>query len=275
LTRTKGDIDWIYDNLFIECKEPLNEVYKSESHTIAMTQDNIAVITIDTMMNDKLPQEFFANFPLLEKARGYIIDIRNNYGGNSTNSDAVATAFIEGKFTNQRALHPIHIGVYKAWHEWQDFGDKTYEQITAERGVSDWLDKTYKIPKHCYYEESVSTSGEYGAPGVLKAPLVVLSSAFTASAAEDFLVELDCAKRAVIVGAASFGSTGQPLSVKLESGGSFRICTRHNTYPDGREFLNCGVQPHIPCELTLDDYINGSDSVMDKGLSVVRDAGDT
>jgi C-terminal processing protease CtpA/Prc len=271
LIRTKGDIDWVYNDIMPECSEPLNEVYKSDSHRIAMTGDNIAVITIDTMMNEKLPEEFFANFPLLEKASGYIIDIRNNGGGNSEYADAVATSFIEGTFTNQRALHPIHIGVYKAWGEFENFGDKTYEQIVEERGEFDWLEKTYKIPKHCYYEENVSTSGMYGSPGVLKAPLIVLTSALTASAAEDFLVELDYAKRAVIVGTASFGSTGQPLNINLESGGSFKICTRHNTYPDGREFLNCGVQPHVPFEMSLGDYMNGRDSLMEKGLSVVRD----
>lgn len=269
LKRTKGDTNWVYGKLSTDCME-LREVYKSDSHRIALTEDNIAVITIDTMMNNKLPEEFFANFSLLEKTQGYIIDIRNNGGGNSTYSDAVATVFIEGTFANQRALHPIYIGVYKAWAKWLDFGDKTYEQIVQDHGTSDWWEKSYKIPKHSYYEESISTSGAYGSPGVLKAPLVVLSSAFTASAAEDFLVELDQAKRATIIGTASFGSTGQPLTVDLESGGSFQICTRHNTYPDKREFVNYGVQPHIRVEMTLEDYKNGKDAVMEKGLAEIR-----
>ena len=235
-----------------------------------MTDDGIAVITIDTMMNNNLPDEFYSNFPLLEKAKGYIIDIRNNGGGNSTNSDAVAAAFIEGEFTNQRALHPIHIGAYKAWGRGMQFGDKTYEQVTAERGSSDWMEKTYKITHRQYYEDSTSTSNRYNCPGVLTAPLVVLTSPNTASAAEDFLIELDFNKRAVIVGSASFGSTGNPLTTELESVGGFQICTRHNIYPDGREFINVGVKPHILFEMALDDYKNGIDSVMNKGLEEVR-----
>ena len=106
LTRTKGDTDWFYNNAISKLNENLRQEYKSESHRIAMTNDDIAVISIDTMMNNNLPDEFYANFSLLEKARGYIIDIRNNGGGNSTNSDAVAAAFIKGQFTNQRSLHP-------------------------------------------------------------------------------------------------------------------------------------------------------------------------
>ena len=54
------------------------------------------------------------------------------------------------------------------------------------------------------------------------------------------------------------------------NGGGFQICTRLCTYPDGREFINIGVKPHIPCEMTLDDYKNGVDSVMNKGLEELR-----
>ena len=270
LTRTKGDTDWFYNNTISKLNESPRQIYQSDSHRITMTEDDIAIISIDTMMNDKLPDEFYANLPLFEKARGYVIDVRNNGGGNSTNSDAVAAAFIEGEFTNQRSLHPIHIGAYKAWGRNMQFGDKTYEQVIAEHGASDWIEKTYKITKRRYYEDSTSTSNRNNCPGVLTAPLVVLTSPNTASAAEDFLIELDCNNRATIIGSASYGSTGNPLTFELESGGGFQICTRHNLYPDGREFINTGVKPHIPFEMTLDDYKNGVDSVMNKGLEVVR-----
>jgi C-terminal processing protease CtpA/Prc len=272
LTRSKGDTDWFYNHSKPVPDENLREEYKSDSHRIAMTEDNIAVITIDTMSNDNLQNEFYSNFSLLEKARGYIIDVRDNGGGNSNNSDAVAAAFIGGKnrIITGRALHPIYIGAYKAWSVNQDFGDKTYEQLVTERGASDWLEKVYKIPRHSYYEEDISDNEFKNCPGVLTAPLVVLASSNTGSAAEDFLIELEHANRVTIVGSASFGSTGQPLFINLESGGGFRICTRYTTHPDGREFINIGVKPHIPFEITLDDYKNGVDSVMNKGLEVIR-----
>jgi C-terminal processing protease CtpA/Prc len=270
LTRSKEDTDWFYDSLKLKLNESLRKEYKSDSHQISITEDGIAVITIDTMMNNNLPDEFYANFPLLEKARGYIIDIRNNGGGNSAHSDAVAAAFIGGRFINQRALHPIHIGAYKAWGYGMQLANKTYEQVVAERGSSDWMEKTYKITHRQYYEDYTSDSNRYNCPGVLTKPLVVLASPGTASAAEDFLIELDFNKRATIVGSASFGSTGNPLTMELESGGGFQICTRHHLYPDGREIVNMGVKPHIPFEMTLDDYKNGDDSVMKKGLEELR-----
>ena len=270
LTRTKGDVDWVYDNAMTKSSENMQQEYKSDSHSIALTDDNIAIITIETFGNDKLPEEFYANQKILENMRGFIIDVRNNGGGNSGNSDDVAKAFIDGEFQTSRDLKPVYIGTYKAWGKWQNFGDKSYEEVVAEHGRGDWWEKCYKIPKHIYYEEGFSNTNHDGCPFLLNQPLVVLSSCNTGSASEDFLIELDNVKRATIVGTASYGSTGQPLLVNLESGGGFRICTRNCTYPDGRKFIDVGVQPHVKCELTLGDYKNGVDSVMNKGLEEVR-----
>lgn len=271
LERTKGDVDWLYDGELTPLEE-METLYKSDSHKIEMTRDGIAVITISTMMNNDLPKEFHANFPLLEKARGYVLDVRDNGGGNSGNSDAVAATFIDGQFQNQRSLHPIHIGAYKAWSVYQNFGDKTWDEVAAERGESDWLELVYKIPRQMYYDECTSNS-QYArtAPEVLTAPLVVLANAGTGSAAEDFLVIFEHTKRATIVGTPSNGSTGQPLNIQLESGGSVRICTRHNTHIDGREFINVGVMPHVYFEPSLEDLRSGIDTHMGKGLETVRE----
>jgi len=279
LTRTKGDVDWVYDETELKIAENLQQIYKSDSHSIFVTNDNIAIITIPTMGNNNLPKEFYANIPLLEKMKGFIIDIRWNGGGNSGNSTEVAKAFIKHDFESCRALMPMYIGTYKAWKGWEKFGDMTYDEVVAktiaEHGELEpeqlqWIERSYKITRHTYYEESTHFVKRDNCPTLLEQPLIVLSSCHTGSAAENFLVELDYNKRAIIVGSASNGSTGQPLSINLESGGGFRVCTRNCTYPDGRKFINIGVQPHIPHEITLDDYKNNVDSVMIKGLEEIR-----
>lgn len=50
-------------------------------------------------------------------------------------------------------------------------------------------------------------------------PVVLLTSAGTYSAAEDFAVAFDAAKRGTIIGETTGGSTGQPLMFKLPGGG--------------------------------------------------------
>jgi C-terminal processing protease CtpA/Prc len=84
------------------------------------------------------------------------------------------------------------------------------------------------------------------------------------------LICFDAVGRATIVGAASYGSTGQPLAFELPGGGGGRICTRWCTYPDGKEFINTGVIPQISASLSLEDLRNGYDSVLDEGIRILR-----
>ena len=75
---------------------------------------------------------------------------------------------------------------------------------------------------------------------------------------------------AIIIGSASFGSTGQPLMYELESGGGFRICTRRSLALDGSEFINYGFKPDIECCLTIDDLKINNDSVMKEALEIIK-----
>ncbi|MDR0443540.1 MAG: hypothetical protein LBH44_09055 [Treponema sp.] len=119
-------------------------------------------------------------------------------------------------------------------------------------------------------EEFVYLSGTYSQV-YLDQPLVILANHNTGSAAEDFLVAFDNIKRATIVGTASAGSTGQAVFFDLPGGGSFRICTKWSLYPNGKEFINIGVQPDIYAVPSIDDYKNNYDRVFRKGIDVLRE----
>ena len=128
----------------------------------------------------------------------------------------------------------------------------------------------YKICNHTYYEHSVSTEVIRNVPGKLDGPIIILSSPDTASAAENFINVMKYNTNALVIGSASYGSTGQPLTYKLESGGGFRICTRKSETLDDLEFINIGFKPDIECNLTIEDYKKNNDSVMNKALDVIR-----
>jgi C-terminal processing protease CtpA/Prc len=95
-------------------------------------------------------------------------------------------------------------------------------------------------------------------------PIIVLTSARTYSAAEDFAAVFDAMKRGTIVGEPTGGSTGQPLSVPLPSGDSVNICTKHDRYPDGKEFVG------VPAALTVADFRAGRDTVLEAALKLLR-----
>jgi C-terminal processing protease CtpA/Prc len=101
----------------------------------------------------------------------------------------------------------------------------------------------------------------------LEQPLIILMGNNTASAAEDFLVMLDqIPNRAITIGQKSYGSTGQPLILELPGGGKARICTKRDTYPDGREFVGYGIKPNIEVEKNIEDLINGKDTELELAL---------
>jgi C-terminal processing protease CtpA/Prc len=101
-------------------------------------------------------------------------------------------------------------------------------------------------------------------------PTVLLLGHNTASAAEDFLILADNQKHMTKIGAHSFGSTGQPYLFDLPGGGLARVCTKKDTYPDGREFVGYGIKPDIEVKQTLDDYIQKRDPVLQKALEYLK-----
>jgi carboxyl-terminal processing protease len=96
--------------------------------------------------------------------------------------------------------------------------------------------------------------------------VLLLTSANTFSAAEDAVVLFATSKRGLIVGEPSGGSTGQPLLFNLPGGGMARVCTKHDSFPDGKEFVGIGVKPDIAAHLTREDLLHGTDSVLAAAL---------
>lgn len=52
----------------------------------------------------------------------------------------------------------------------------------------------------------------------------------------------------------------------MPGGGSARVCTKKDTYPDGREFVGYGVKPDIEVKRTVQDFIDNKDPVLTKAL---------
>ena len=101
-------------------------------------------------------------------------------------------------------------------------------------------------------------------------PTVMLTSPRTYSAGEDMVVVFTQAHRGKTIGEPTGGSTGQPLTFKLPGGGAARVCTKHDSFADGREFVGVGIQPDIPVHLTRADIIAGRDSVLETAIHTLQ-----
>ena len=105
----------------------------------------------------------------------------------------------------------------------------------------------------------------------LRMPMVVLTSTYTVSAGEDFLIMLEgLGKRAARIGQRTAGSSGQRLGFRIPTGGSFFICTKNDTYPDGRKFVGIGILPDIEVEPAIDDIMKGKDIILDKAIEYLK-----
>lgn len=225
--------------------------------------NDVAYLSLNSFGDKKIDSIFLTKLPELYKARGLIIDLRNN-GGGSTNIGY----YILNYLTNDKVLPGsktvtrVHAGAYKAWGVFVKPAD-TVKNEEATRNYLDLLDKRYLVLGVGQHQNNVTDKK-------IVVPTVLLIGHQTASAAEDFLIGADGQKHMIKMGENSFGSTGQPFQFDMPGGGAARVCTKKDTYPDGREFVGYGVKPDIEVKPTVNDFIKNNDPVLNKALNYLK-----
>jgi C-terminal processing protease CtpA/Prc len=203
-----------------------------------MLPGDVAYVALNEFENNKDADEWDKHWPEIAKAKAVILDMRRNGGGDDGVGAHILATLIDKPVPGPRQESPEWIATYRAWGQAQ--------------------------PMMRYPEQSLPPDATHHFAG----KVVMLTSANTFSAAEDAVVLFATSKRGVIVGEASGGSTGQPLSFNLPGGGTARVCSKHDCFPDGKEFVGVGVTPDVAAHLTREDLVRGTDSVLEAGLKV-------
>ncbi|MDP5200133.1 S41 family peptidase [Flavobacterium sp. DG2-3] len=222
-----------------------------------------AYVALNSFSDEKIDSLFVEKLPELYKAKSLIIDLRYNGGGNTN----IGTAILQ-YLTNDTILYGAksksrsHIPTYKAW------GKFVNEKDTINNS---WAKKAYlSYHDEYFYDFDYTPDTIHLKAKRIVVPTVLLLGHITASAAEDFLIYADKQKHMVKIGEKTFGSTGQPLLFDLPGGGSARICTKKDTYPDGREFVGYGIKPDIEIVPTLNDYLKNKDVVLEEAMKYLK-----
>jgi C-terminal processing protease CtpA/Prc len=211
----------------------------------------IACVSLNSFSDRQIVAEFDSQFGRLQKSKGIIIDLRKNGGGSTGTGAAIVKYLTADTLIGSSWRTRLHMAAMKAW---ASFGAKKYKDyLTGE----------------VWYSEPPDTLIPGPGPK-LTMPVAVLIGRKTASAAEDFLVYLDKVENVTLIGEPTFGSTGQPLMVDLPGGGKARICTKRDSYPDGREFVGYGIQPDILVRATVESIRNGTDPVLERAVSFLE-----
>jgi carboxyl-terminal processing protease len=221
------------------------EVTKSTSQHVPLFDlrflpGNIAYVALNGFYDDTAAKEWDKHWPEISKADSLILDLRENGGGSSSVGDHIMATIIDKTAPGELSRSTRWIATYRAWGK-------------TETPLRFPVDTVEPDPARHF-------SG----------PAVLLTSPRTYSAGEDMVVVFIQAHRGRTIGEPTGGSTGQPLMFKLPGGGFARVCTKHDSFADGREFVGVGIQPDIPVHLTRADIIAGRDSVLEAAIHALQ-----
>ncbi|MBK7124055.1 MAG: hypothetical protein IPH68_15475 [Chitinophagaceae bacterium] len=167
-------------------------------------QNQVAYMALNSFGDKKIDSLFIEKLPELYKARGLIIDLRYNGGGNTE----VGTAILK-YLTNDTILFGsksrsrMHIPSYKAWGKFMEIADTTGNA---------WAKKAWLSYNDSYYYDFEYSADTFRLDAKrIVVPTVILTGHNTASAAEDFLIYADNQKHMKKMGAHTFAAPGNPL----------------------------------------------------------------
>ena len=221
----------------ISMSRKLTSSYKKQTYELNITKDNIAHLKINDFENEKYKEIFDSLYVKILPTKALIIDLRNNGGGDSGQGFYILSHLIERNAYGAKSKTKQYIPTLKAWEQpemWMEFSPDIIKPIEGKQKY-------------------------------LK-PVVLLMSAKTYSAAEDLTVAFDVAKRGIKIGQATGGSTGQPLFFDLTKNGFARICTKKDTYPDGKEFIGIGIKPDVEVKETVLSIQEHKDPTLEKAI---------
>lgn len=221
--------------------------------------EDIAYVSLNSFGNPKIDTLFFEKLPELYQAKKLIIDLRKNGGGNTYIGREILKfltrdTLLYGSKTQSR----LHVPSHKAWGKW-----------TA---VEDTIDNKWATQSYLSFHDNFYYNFPYKADTIrvkekrLVVPTAILIGHTTASAAEDFLIYADNQSHMTKIGEPTFGSTGQPMFFELPGGGSARVCTKKDTYPNGKEFVGYGILPNIEVKMSFEDFMADKDPVLEKSI---------
>ena len=226
-------------------------------------KNKTAYISLNSFGNSKIDTLFVETLPKLYKAKKLIIDLRYNGGGSTGVGFEILQYLVKDSVLyGSKQVSRLHIPAFKAWGKWTEAKDTINDK---------WAKQAYlSFRDNYYYEFSNEPDTVKIKEKRIVIPTAILIGHNTASAAEDFLIYTENQNHIIKIGEPTFGSTGQPMFFDLPGGGSARVCTKKDTYPNGKEFVGYGILPDIEVTKSLNDYLENKDPVLEKAIEYLN-----
>ncbi|TWB53080.1 carboxyl-terminal processing protease [Rhizobium sp. ERR 922] len=207
--------------------------------------DGVAVIRIPGFDDPKYEEAAVGAIRGVENAAAILLDLRDNNGGGSPGN--LLSAIMTNPYRGTLVSTPLTIADSDASNSFS--GSIPALSATMMKSGSDL---TMPLPDSW------------------KGKIALLINGGSASACEDFVLRFKNGNRGLVVGEPSFGSTGQPYLVRFpEFGMSFRVSTKREYFPDGRQFEGVGITPDVSIPLTRNELRKGTDSQLELAAKAV------
>ncbi len=219
------------------------DYHASPDFSYRLLPGKIAYVALNSFENDDAWNRFVAAYDdSIANTEALILDVRRNGGGNSGYGWNILGYLTDTAFQTSA------------------YSSRLYSPLRRARGEGVVFESTGQV--------NWPPQGEK----VYSKPVVVLTSAQTFSAAEDFVVAFDAMKRGTLIGETTGGSTGQPLLFSVPGGIMARVCVKRDTYADGEEWVGTGIKPDIEVHPKVVDLQAGRDTVLEAALEYLGES---
>jgi hypothetical protein len=209
---------------------------RNRSVYTARTDDNIGYILITTLASDRKKdlEEVQDVLKEYKDCKALIIDLRPNSGGAEPLAMPIAAWFVKGE---------------------KVYSKNAYRDPEAESGFTEVLDRKIK---------------GNDSPNRFDKPVAVLSGPGIMSSAESFLLMLKQGEKVTLVGAPSYGSSGNPKPFKLPNEVEIFIPSWKDMLPDGSLLEGKGVPPDVKVKAKASEF-EKDDPVLKRALELLRE----
>lgn len=164
--------------------------------------------------------------------KGLIIDVRQNSGGNATNSAKIASRFTDKKILTGYICHKTGPG-----HN--DFSKPYAIYLEPAEGIR-WQKK-----------------------------VAVLTNRHSYSATNDFVNHMRCLPNVLIVGDKTGGGSGMPFSSELPNGWTIRFSASPHFDKD-MNHIEWGIEPDVKVNISSKDEVNGRDTIIEEARKLLK-----
>jgi hypothetical protein len=196
-----------------------------------LSDDKIGYIYYGSFNESILESELNKIFDAFDGCKGLIVDVRDNGGGSLTNSDRLASRFLEEKTLCG------------------------YIQHKTGKGHLDFSE-----PYPLYLEPSDGN--------LWLKPVIVLINRRCFSAANNFVSKMSILPNVRTLGGSTGGGSGFPFTSELPNGWRIRFSTSP-ILDINRQHTEFGIEPDIPVTLSADDMEKSKDTLIETAIQLL------